>query len=66
MGSVYRCASQAPSGRRAIHSRSFAFTFVLRSPEHLNTKKMCSKNNESKQQVTLQIMECEPFLPLSE
>lgn len=27
---------------------------------------MCSKNNESKQQVTLQIMECEPFLPLSE
>lgn len=34
--------------------------------KHLNTNKMCSKNNESKQQVTLQIMECEPFLPLSE
>lgn len=45
---------------------SFTVTSVLRLPKHLNTKEMCSKNNESKQQVTLQIMECEPFLPLSE
>lgn len=44
----------------------FTFTFVHRLPNNLNTNKMCSKNNESKQQVTLQIMECEPFLPLSE
>lgn len=67
MGSVYRCASSARSSQHEqfITAASLLHLF-LDCLKHLNTKKMCSKNNESKQQVTLQIMECEPFLPLSE
>lgn len=56
---------------KVMDIKQFSFTtslllyLFLGCLKHLNTNKMCSKNNESKQQVTLQIMECEPFVPLS-
>lgn len=53
-----------PSNSFLLHLHFY--NLFLDCLKHLNTNKMCSKNNESKQQVTLQIMECEPFLPLSE
>lgn len=51
--------------KQFIFTASLLLHLFLGCLKHLNTNKMCSKNNESKQQVTLQIMECEPFLPLS-
>lgn len=50
--------------RKCIFTASLIVHLFLDCLKHLDTNK-CSKNNESKKQATLQIMEYEPFLPLS-
>lgn len=53
--------------KQFIFTASLLVHLFLGCLKHLNTNKLsvAKKSNESKQQVTLQIMECEPFLPLS-
>lgn len=51
--------------KQFIFTASLLVHLFLGCLKHLNTNKMCVAKIMSKQQVTLQIMECEPFLPLS-
>lgn len=56
---------EAMNTKRFIFSASLPLHLLFSCINHLKTNKMCSKSNESKQQVMLQIMECELFLLLS-
>lgn len=50
--------------RKSDYTASFLIHLLLGCLKHLDTNK-CNKNNENIQQVTLQGMKYEPFLPLS-